>query len=77
MAQVRIQDGLARLVEHFIQGDDEGVAQTLEVCKRLIERYGLMNETDDRVDDDESVADVEHVSELIKRRCIFVVTNIC
>jgi hypothetical protein len=38
MAQVRIQDGLSRLVEHFLQGDDEAIASTLELCKVLIER---------------------------------------
>jgi hypothetical protein len=41
MAQVRIQDGLARLVEHFVQEDDVAVDKTLEVCKRLIERFSL------------------------------------
>jgi lipase chaperone LimK len=39
MAQTRIQDGLTRLVEYFLSGqDDEGVEQTLEVCRRLLER---------------------------------------
>jgi hypothetical protein len=38
MAQGRIQDGLTRLVEHYLQEDDEGVAQTMELCQRLIER---------------------------------------
>lgn len=70
MAQVRIQDGLERLVEHFVQEDDVSVAKTLEVCKRLIERFILGgNSADDSEDDDQVVRDVEHVSELIKRRC--------
>ena len=39
MAQSRINDGLNRLVDHFLsQRDDESVQQTLEVCKRLLER---------------------------------------
>jgi hypothetical protein len=40
MAQNRIQDGLGRLVEHFLSNkDDENIAQTLEVCKRLLDRF--------------------------------------
>lgn len=42
MAQARIDDGLARLVEHFLANkDDESVKQILEVCKRLLERYNI------------------------------------
>lgn len=39
MAQSRIQDGLARLVEHLLSNkNDESIEQTLEVCQRLLER---------------------------------------
>lgn len=39
MAQARIQDGLSRLVQYLLPNkDDKSVAQTLEVCKRLLER---------------------------------------
>jgi len=47
MAQTRIQDGLARLVEHFLANkDDPAYDQTLEVCKRLLERYPPYNDRD-------------------------------
>jgi len=36
----RIHDGLVRLVEHFLsEHDDDSVNQTLEVCKRILEKY--------------------------------------
>lgn len=47
MANIRVQDGLKRLVEHFIgkaEEDEEGkedVERMLEICRRLLERLGL------------------------------------
>jgi hypothetical protein len=74
MAQIRIQDGLERLVEYFLSNrDDKAVAQTLELCQRLLERFNVFEVTRLTIrqdDDGESIRDVEHVSELIKRRCI-------
>lgn len=73
MAQVRINDGLARLVEHYLADqDDKSTIKTLEICKRLLERYFLsLGSGADfcREDDYASTGDVEHISELIKRRC--------
>lgn len=45
MAQARIHDGLTRLVEHFLANkDEESVAQTLEICERLLQRWETFDE---------------------------------
>ena len=73
MAQARIHDGLRRLVEHFLSNQDEvSKAQILEVCERLLQRYKVEDQDLTVRDDDgqETVKDVEHISELIKRKCM-------
>jgi len=75
MSQTRIKDGLERLVQHYLADkDDPAFEQTLEVCKRLLERYLPVDKRIEidvgREDDDvENVRDVGHINELIKRRC--------
>jgi hypothetical protein len=73
MAQIRIKDGLERLVEYFLsKRDDKTVAQTLDLCQRLLDRLQFSEVTRLTIrhdDDGEVIRDLEHVSELIKRRC--------
>jgi hypothetical protein len=42
MAQGRIQDGLTRLVRHFISdNDEEKVSHVLQICEQLAERFEI------------------------------------